>query len=283
MRRRGSAAAAENYSPGRIYRFHFPPKGGRVHVINRFSKAVQRRKAGIGLGNDGNAGDRRHPADDIRHRVRAGGAVGTYRIRTETFQNDGRCLRIRSIEGSAILFKGHRYHDGEIRAGFLCRDQCGPAFLQTHHGFHDQQIHASLHQIADLFPVYCHQLFEIHPSDGRKLLSRHGQIPGNQRVFSGGTPGGFHQGQVQFTDFSFQTIFGQFDPVGGKSGRVQDVRSCVDVFLLQACQHIRMFCNPLLRADAAGHPAGHQVRAGRSVQQDDPFLYHKIFEVLFVH
>ena len=283
MCRSGSTAAAEDHGAGRIYRFHLPTEGRRVHVINRFSQAVQRRKAGIGLGNDGNAGDRRHPADDIRHRIRAGGAVGAHRIRAEAFQDDSRCRCIRSVKASAILFKGHRHHNGKIRTGFLSRDQRGPAFLQTHHGFHDQQIHASLHQIADLFPVYCHQLFEIHPSDGGKLLSRHGQIPGNPRFFSGGTPGSFHQSQVQFADVSFQAIFGQFDPVGGKGGRVQDIRSCADVFLLQACQHIRMLRNPFLRADAAGHAAGHQVGARRSVQKDDPFIYHKISEFLFGH
>ena len=283
MRRRGSAAAAEDYGSRRIYRFHFPRKGRSVHVVNRFARAVQRRKSGVGLGDDGNAGDRRHPADDLCHRVRAGGAVGAHRVRSKAFQNHRGRLRIGSEKASAILFKGHRDHDGKIRTGFLRGDQRGPAFLQAHHGLHHQKIRAGFREETDLLLIDLHQLLKIHFPDRGELLPCHGQISGHQRVRPGRLPGSLHQRVVQLPDPPFQPVFGQLDPVGGEGGRIQDVRSRLHIFPLQTDQHIRMSGDPFLRADSCGHSGGHQIGAGRSVQQDNPLFYHIISEFFSGH
>ena len=283
MLRCGPAAAAQDPGSRRINGFHFPGKTGSIHIVDRLPAFVQDGKAGIRFCDDRDPGRLRHLPNHAGHCLRSGGTVGPHGIRAQALQDDRRRHRVRSVQASSILFKGHGYHHRKVRAGFLCCDEGGAAFLQAHHGFHHQQVHTRFRQVSDLLPVDIYQFFKIHAADRGKLFSCHGQISGDQRFRPRRPPGGLHQRQVQLPDLFFQTILGQLDPVGGKGRSIQDVGTGTDVFPLQSGQDVRMLRDPFFRADAARHASCHQVGACRSVQKNDPFFYAKISEFLFGH
>ena len=190
------------------------------------------------------------------------GTVHAYSTGAQALQHHCRRGGIRSVKGTPPCLKGHGHHHRKT-ADLLCGNQSRPGFSQTHHGLHNQQIHPCLTESRNLFLIDINQLLRIQLSHRPQGFPRHGQITGHihlpVRRLIRRFPGNAHQVPDQRMQFTFQSVFRQLDPVGGKGRSIENVAPCRHIFFLQIQHNIPVLQNPLLRAHAGGHACPHQI------------------------
>ena len=251
----------------------------RPHGIDRRAVVGDDGHPRVGLDQKRHARDGLHVLHQTGKVLRAEGAVDAHRRRTQLLKGLDRVDAVAAEVSRTVCLHGQTAHDGKI-AHTLRRVQRDGRFVDAKQRFRNDQIRARLRLRGDLLGVEVKQLRRTHRTVGLQGDARGGQVARDQRASARGLAAERHERTVHLRDVFVQPVVLQGVAVGREGRRVQNLRARRDVLPLEVKKHLRVLQHPLFRAAAARHPAGHQVRAGRAVEQDR--LFHG-GEFLFCH
>lgn len=168
---------------------------------------------------------------------------------------------------AAAGVEGHGDQQGEVAAG-ADGDGGGPGLLHVHHGFDGEAVDPRLKLGENLFAVDVDGLVDAQFAGGFDKAAGGGEIAEDPALASGGLDREGGQAPIHVGAGVGQAEFLQFQAVGAKRARVDQVGTGREVGLLDRNQRLRMLKHPGFRTDAGRHAQPDQLGAGGSIQDN---------------
>ena len=272
MLRRGAAAAAEDHDAGGQHVRHQRGELLRRAVVHRLA-VHDGGHAGVGLGDQGDAGVLPQAAELGQHLVRPRRAVETEGVDAHALQYQQGGGDVGAGDAAAILVAGKGDEDG--LGGDAAHGQHGGTGVgQGHHGLNDVQVHTGGFQSGCLLGVGVHQLVEGGAAQRGQKQAGGRQVSGQQGLAVRGLTGQVRQTAVIGGGVLRYAVLRQLHGIAAEGGGVEHLAAGGHVIALDGQDAVRMGQHPLLRADVAGVAALLQLRTGGTVQNKGKTQFH---------
>ena len=213
------------------------------HLLRRSgedgSTVDELRQAGIGLGDQRQAGRRAHLAEDIVDAVHPQSTVGADDVGTGGCQGNGSRLGRRTQHRPAVVVEGQHGDDGDRLGDLPDGNQGSATFLDIQKRLQTDQVGPGIDQRGSLFAKGCLHLVKGDLAQGLHKLA--GGTDGSAHVGQafGLLAGDLHGPGIDLGQSPLQAVVGQLETAAAKGVGDDDVGPGLDIITVYRRHHLR--------------------------------------------